>query len=169
MLAPDLEPIQGQNFKGMMNPELGLMGTDDWPELQVDSAMEHIGAAAPVAGQCNKVVHKPVEQQQQQQVCTSVAFRRCLSSNVVHLKIRADESDLSCAIQDDNDDDDAPGKIPRSLPMTLKRTQSHLKRDRYTVRYIHRERQPLTMWISIRTVANNYPNLVKIATQEASS
>jgi hypothetical protein len=53
--------------------------------------------------------------------------------------------------------------------MTLKRTQSHLKRDRYTVTYIHRERQPLTMWISIRTVANNYPNLVKIATQEASS
>jgi hypothetical protein len=128
MLAPDLEPIQGQNFKGMMNPELGLMGTDDWPELQVDSTMEHIGAVAPLAGQCNKVVHKPVEQQQQ--VCTSEAFPQSLSSNMVHLKIRADGSDLSCAIQDDNDDDDAPGKIPGSLPMTLKRSQSHLKRDR---------------------------------------
>jgi hypothetical protein len=129
MLGPDLEPIQGQNFKGMMNPELGLMGTDDWPDLQVDSAMERIGATAPLAGQCNKVVHKPVEQHQQQ-LCTSEAFPRSLSSNMVHLKIRADESDLSCAIQDDNDDDGAPGKIPRSLPMTLKRSQSHLKRDR---------------------------------------
>jgi len=128
MLAPDLEPIQGQNFNAMMNPELGLMGTDDWPELHVDSAMETIGAAAPLADQCNKVVDKPVEQQQQ--VCTSEAFSRSLSPNMVHLKIRVDESDLSCAIQDDNDDDDAPGKVPGSLPMTLKRNQSHLKRDR---------------------------------------
>jgi hypothetical protein len=128
MLAPDLEPIQGQNFKGMINPALELMGTDDWPQLQVESAMEHIGAVAALAGQCNKLVHKPVEQQQQ--VCTSEAFPRSLSSNMGHLKIRTDESDINCAIQDTDNDDDAPRKISRSRSMTSKRNQSRLKRDR---------------------------------------
>jgi hypothetical protein len=128
MLDPDLEPIQGQKFKGMMNAALGLMGTDDWPKLQVESAMEHIGAVAALAGQCNELVHKPVEQRQQ--VCTSEAFRQSLSSNMVHLKIRADDCDVSCAIQDTNNDDDAPRKISRSRSMTSKRNQSRLKRDR---------------------------------------
>jgi hypothetical protein len=128
MLAPDLEPIQGQNFKGMINPALGLMGTDDWPQLQVESAMEHIGAVAALAGQCNKLVHKPVEQQRQ--VCTSEAFPRSLSSNMIHLKIRADKSDFSCAIQDTNIYDDTPRKISKSRSMTSKGNQSRLKRDR---------------------------------------
>ncbi len=128
MLAPDLEPIQGQNFKGMIDPALGLMGSDAWPQLQVESAMEHVGAVAALAGQCNKLVHKPVEQQQQ--VCTSEAFPRSLSSNMVHLKIRADESDVSCAIKDTNNDANTPRKISRSRSMTSKRNQSRLKRDR---------------------------------------